>query len=145
MPNTHLYLSVCITHMYVCMHIPPQLCVCIQLSTHIPAHFLLASATHLLPSGRQATWKTLRFDLKNRVAGAILLLFIFLNVLSASYCQVLSPCNGNTAHSSFLQRSREISGPYSVLLEPIVSAFFKMCLGRRFVICIKEQRSQGHI
>lgn len=55
--------------------------------------------------------------------GALRLLFNFLNVLSAPYCQVLSPCNDDTAHSSVLQRSREISGPYSVLLGPIVSVF----------------------
>lgn len=62
---------------------------------------------------------------KQRVLGALLILFIFLNVLSVPYCQEFSPCNGNTAHSSFFQRSIEISGPYSVLLETIVTVFLK--------------------
>lgn len=132
MPNIHPYLYVCmfpkctctdtLTHTYA-RACPPQPHVCIQLSTHIPAHFLFAWAVYLLPSRGQANRKSLRFDLGNRVVGAILPLFIFLNVLSAPYCQVLSSCNDNIAHSSFLQRSREISGPYSVLLEPVVSAF----------------------
>ena len=73
----------------------------------------------------------MRFDPGNRAAGAprgvvsqaILLLFILLNVLSAQYHQVLIPSKDNIAHSSFLQRSREMSGLYSVLLKPIVSAF----------------------
>ena len=56
------------------------------------------------------------------VSLTIFLLFIFLNVLSARYGQVLFRSNDSIAYSSFLQRSREMSGPYSVLLKPIVSA-----------------------
>ena len=84
-----------------------------------------------LPSNGLSIGKTLRFDLGNRAVGAlrgvvsqaILLLFILLNVLLARYYQVLFPSKDNNAHSSFLQRSREMSGLYNVLLKPIVSAF----------------------
>ena len=67
---THVYAEACPhdhTRAYDCPH------------AHIPAHFIFAWTAHLLPSSGQATRKALKIDLGNRVVGAILLLFIFLN------------------------------------------------------------------
>lgn len=123
-------------HTHCHTHAPPRPHTCVQLSTPIlAAHFLCLGCTAtpllLLPANELATRKTLpEFGLGNRAIGTprgvvsltIFLLFIFLNVLSARYGQVLFRSNDSIAYSSFLQRSREMSGPYSVLLKPIVSA-----------------------
>lgn len=134
------------THAHTCTLPWPHMC--IQLSTHILPHFLFAWAsqppctpvphtrthhttiTTLIPANGLATrktwgliWETEFGAPRGAVSQAILLLFIFLNVLSEPYCQMFSPYNDNVAHSSFFQRNRDVSGPYSVLLEPIVSAF----------------------
>lgn len=82
---------------------------------------------------------------KQRVLGALLLLFVFLNVLSTPYCQVLSPCNDNTAHRSFLQRSGEISGPYSVLLEPMASVFENVFSEKTCHLQKGTKKSRAHL
>jgi hypothetical protein len=70
-----------------------------------------------------STWEEVIEVLWDVVSPATFPLFIFLNVLSACYHHVFSLCNDSIAHSCFLHRSKEPSGPYILLLEPIISAF----------------------
>lgn len=145
-PITHTYLYVhMLPHKYMCTrshtHVHAWTHMCAYNCRHILAHFLFAWPSQppwsphpplswLIPSNGLITRETLRFDLGNRERLKLLEVqppklyfsFIFLNVLWAWYCQV-SPYNDNIARSSFLQRNREMNEPYSVLLEPIVSAF----------------------